>query len=193
MSWGLQDMKLSQVIINTPARWDYWSQWQSLGVWGAPHPTGQHLSSPACTTHLPAGRLPLFVYMDASLFPNKSTHKSIGHLLFLHQKLKENLHNHCQKLPKREEKASMLSAGLTLLSNVLMLNQSNWVWAQQKSMRSLSSPTSNTHTHTLINLPKRFSCHPLCTKISNVCIQFLHKVLQYLPFDSIRRMLRRPT
>lgn len=96
-----------------------------------------------------------------------------------------------KRFPKRKEKASILSAGLTLLSNALMLNQSNWVWAQQKSMRSLSSPMSNTHT--LTNLPKRFSYYPLWAKILNVFIQFLQKVLLYLPFISMLRMLWKPT
>lgn len=96
-----------------------------------------------------------------------------------------------KRFPKTREKVSILSAGLTLLSNALMLNQSNWVWAQQKSMRSLSSPMSNTHT--LTSLPKRFSYYPLWTKILNVFIQFLQKVLLYLLLISIFRTLWKPT
>lgn len=95
-----------------------------------------------------------------------------------------------KRFPKRKERASIFSAGLTLLSNALMLNQSNWVWAQQKSMGSLSSPMSNTHT--LKNLPKRFSYYPLWTKISNVFIEFLQKVLLYLPFISILECCENP-
>lgn len=99
------------------------------------------------------------------------------------------------RFPEGKEAASILSEGLTLLSCTLMLNQSNWVSAQQKSMRSLSSPVSNTHT--LTNLPKialqGFLYYPLWTSIFNVSIQFLQNALLYLSLISMFGRLWKPT
>lgn len=91
-AWGLRDMKLSQAIINTPAtctRWDYWSQGQSLSVWGAPHPMAQ--TSLFITMHHTShcSTAPS-VYMDAPLsWTSLHTKPGVSYCC-LHQKLKEN-------------------------------------------------------------------------------------------------------
>lgn len=82
--WGLQDMKLWQVIIHTPAtctRWDYWSH--SHGPWclGRTHPmaqpslfTAMH-HTPHCT------RAPSVCLYGCSTLLNESTHKTRSLLL----------------------------------------------------------------------------------------------------------------
>lgn len=265
-AWGLKDMKLSQVIINTPAtctRWDHWSQWHRPWCLGNTLSNGPAISPQHHTplTSLQQGFLHLFIWMLDSpesvytenqyspLVASTRNWKRTGHMMARTQCPGKGLDHSIQcvcygnkgivspgegrqgekmlfhswrylkclkpsdrvvaccadrsqhvdmtcittakRFPKTREKVSILSAGLTLLSNALMLNQSNWVWAQQKSMRSLSSPMSNTHT--LTSLPKRFSYYPLWTKILNVFIQFLQKVLLYLLLISMFRTLWKPT
>lgn len=56
-----------------------------------------------------------------------------------------DLHNHCQQVTQGERESIHPFSGPN--SCTLMLNQSNRVSAQQKSMRSLSNPMSNMHIY----------------------------------------------
>lgn len=205
-AWGLKDMKLSQVIINTPAtctRWDHWSQWHRPWCLGNTLSNGPAISPQHHTplTSLQQGFLHLFIWMldspesvytenhDSPLVASTRNWKRTGHMMARTQCPGKGLDHSIQcvcygnkgivspgegrqgekmlfhswrylkclkpsdrvvaccadrsqhvdmtcittakRFPKTREKVSILSAGLTLLSNALMLNQSNWVWAQQ--------------------------------------------------------------